>query len=79
MRNKALKLSGAAAARWDDPAVLWSQANGSAGDAAPVAAAGAWAHRGPSLDLGMGGAAENGHAWCGVVRVLVAPDQSQSE
>lgn len=63
MRNKMLKLSGAAAAHWEDPAAPWSQANGSAGDAAPVAAAAAWAaYRGPSLDLGLGGGAANGHA-----------------
>ena len=63
MRNKMLKLSGAAAACWDDPAALWSQANGSAGDATPVAAAAPWAaYCGPSLDLGVGGGAVNGHA-----------------
>ena len=63
MRNKMLKLSGAAAAHWDDPAAPWSQASGSVVDATPVAAAAAWAaYRGPSLDLGVGGGAVNGHA-----------------
>lgn len=63
MRNKMLKLSGAVAASWDDPAALWSQANGSAGNVAPVAATATWAaYRGPSLDLGVGGGAVNGHA-----------------
>ena len=72
MRNKMLKLSGAAAGCWADAAVPWTQANGSAADAAPAASAGAWAaHWGPSLDLGVGGAVVNGHAGCGSLRLLM--------
>ena len=63
MRNKMLKLSGAGGAHWEDPVAPWSQANGSVGNAAPVAAAAAWAaYRGPSLDLGVGGGAVSRHA-----------------
>ncbi|KAK9841837.1 hypothetical protein WJX81_006458 [Elliptochloris bilobata] len=59
MRNKALKLSGAAAACWGDAAASW-QVNGSAAGAAPDGVASAWA--GPPLRLGSSGAAADEHA-----------------